>query len=256
MYRLFIATTYLVGTFFLLTFLSFVFSISPQKLVKEFFSQEGLFALKFTLVTALIATFITLPLAVILGYSLARFQFPFKKLLKVTVDLPMAFPELLTGFLLLIMFSGLLKPLTAIFNPVFSPSGVVLAEIAVSLPFASRIVYTTFKQIDKRYEMVARSLGYSFAETFLKVSLPMAKGGLISATVVTFARSFGAFGAVLILGGGVYMKTETLPVGIFLNISYGNLDRAVAMGVVLMAVSFITVWLIELFQKEGEDSRF
>jgi len=253
MERFFIVTTYLVGVLFLTSFLSFVFSISPQKLVSEFLSPEVLFALKLTLLTATVSTLVVLPLGVILGYSLARFEFPFKKLLKVTVDLPMAFPELLVGFLLLMLFSGLLKPFTEFFNPIFSPSGVILAETAVSLPFVSRILYTTFKQIDPRYEMVARSLGYSWREAFLKVSLPMARGGLISATVVGFARSFGAFGAVLIFGGGVYMKTETLPVGIFLNISYGNLDRAIAMGTVLMLVSFATVWIIELFQREVSD---
>jgi len=101
--------------------------------------------------------------------------------------------------------------------------------------------------VDYRLESVARSLGYRPAETFFKVTLPLAKVGLLSAVVVAFARSFGAFGAVLVFAGGVYMKTETLPVGIFLNISYVNLERATVMGLILMLVSLLCLILFETF---------
>lgn len=258
MFPLFTAITYFVGFLFLLAFLSLFLSIEPSKVFKEFFSKEVLFALKLTLETSIISTVVVMLLAVPTAYSLARFNTPLRGFLKILIDLPMFFPELLIGLLLLLLFSdtfgGILKSLNL--QVVFTEKAVLLAEIFVSLPFAVKILYTTFSGIDKRYEMVARSLGYTPFETFLKVSLPMAKHGLISALVVAFARSFGAFGAVLVFAGGVYMKTETLPVGIFLNISYGNIERATVMGIVLMVVSLLTLVLFELCKPKGETGRF
>ncbi len=248
---LFSLPAYLLGGFLLISFLGFILSVSPKVLLRELLSDEVLFAVKLTLTTSSVATLIVVPLSVVVAYSLARFEYPLLRLVKVVVDLPMAFPELLVGFLLLVLFSDLLDPVLGDLSPVFTPAGVVIAQMAVALPFAVRVLYTGFVQLDPRYEMVARSLGYGPFETFLKVSLPMVKAALLSALVVAFARSFGAFGAVLIFGGGVHMKTETLPVGIYLNLSYGNLERAVAMGALLMAVSFLTVLLLELFQKKG-----
>jgi molybdate transport system permease protein len=254
MFFLFATLTYLVGFLFLLAFLSLFLSIEPSEGFKEFFSAEVLFALKLTLWTSIVSTAIVMLLAIPTSYSFARFKFPFKDALKILIDLPMFFPELLIGLLLLLLFSdtfeGFFKKLHI--QVVFTEKAILLAEIFVALPFAVKILYTTFLEIDKRYESVARSLGYTPFETFFKVSLPMAKHGLISALVVAFARSFGAFGAVLIFAGGVYMKTETLPIGIFLNISYGNLDRAIVMGIVLVLVSLLTLVIFEFFKPKTE----
>ncbi len=250
--------TYGVGFLFFITFLSLFLSVNPLEVFKELFTREVGFALWLTLWTSLISTLVVMALAVPTAYGLARFEFPLKGILKILIDLPMFFPELLIGLLLLVLFSdtlsGVLKTLNL--QVVFTKKAVLLAEVFVSLPFAVKILYTTFLGIDKRYEFVARSLGYTPLETFFRVVLPMARHGLLSALVVAFARSFGAFGAVLVFAGGVYMKTETLPVGIFLNISYGNIERATVMGIVLMLVSFLTLVLFERLKPQGEGERF
>lgn len=81
--------------------------------------------------------------------------------------------------------------------------------------------------------MVSRSLGYSEFETFKNITIPLARGGIFASTIITFARCMSAFGAVLILAGGSYMNTETLPITLYLNISYGNLGMAITSGIVL-----------------------
>ena len=230
------------GLLLVLLFGSILFSLPYGDLLKELLSAEFLYALRLTVLTALISTAVVMVFAIPTAYGLARFEFPLKGFIKILIDLPMFFPELLMGLLLLLFFSNLLKV-----NIAFTTTAVVLAEIAVSFPFAVKVLYTTFSGIDKRYELVARSLGYRPLEVFFKVTLPMAKEGLLASLIVAFARSFGAFGAVLIFAGGVYMKTETLPVGIFLNISYGNIERASLMGFLLMAVSFLTLFTFERF---------
>ncbi len=234
------ALPYAVGITFFFLFGSILLFLPYGDFLKELLSEEFLYALRLTIFTALVSTAVVMSVSIPTAYGLARSDFPLKGLIKVLIDLPMFFPELLMGLLLLLFFSNLLKVQIA-----FTTAAVVLAEIFVSLPFAVKILYTTFVGIDKRYELVARSLGYKPIEVFFKVVLPMAKDGLLAALVVAFARSFGAFGAVLIFAGGVYMKTETLPVGIFLNISYGNIERASLMGFLLMVVSFLTLFTFE-----------
>jgi len=257
MVRLFLILTYAVAFVLLLSFLSLLFGADFRRVFfKELFSEEVLFSLRLTLETSIVATFITISLSVPVAYSLARFHFPFKSLIRTFIDMPMTFPELVIGFLLLLLFSNILDPLLVSchihWDIVFSKSAVVIAQVFVALPFAVKILYTEFLNIDPKYEWVARSLGYNLRETFLKVTLPMAKNGLISALVVSFARAFGAFGAVLIFAGGIYMKTETLPIGLYLNLSYGNMERAVAMGVVLILTSFLTLSVVELLYKTGK----
>jgi len=257
MRRIFLITTYLLGIVFFLSFAVFVLSVSPLRFAQLLRDPEVAFALKFSLLTATISTAVTLSVALPIAYSLARYDFPLKRFIKVIVDLPMAFPELLTGLVLLVFFSHLVDPLLGEWAPrlSFTPKAVVLAQTAVALPFAIKVLYTAFEGVDRRYEWVARSLGYKPWEVFFKVVLPMVRGGLFSALAVAFARAFGAFGAVLIFAGGVRMKTETLPVGVFLSLSYGEMDKAVVMGSLLMVASLVTLLIIELLGEGKKQPR-
>ena len=118
-------------------------------------------------------------------------------------------------------------------------------QFFTALPYASRILKSTFDYIDPRLEFVSRSLGYSQMETVFNVSLSLAKNGLLASTVISFARCIGTFGTVLILAGGIYMKTEVLPMTLYLNISYGNMGMALTSGIVLTAVSFVAIYIFE-----------
>jgi len=164
------------------------------------------------------------------------------------VDLPVAFPELVLGLCLLLLFgkTPLGKALSSLgLEFVFTVKGVVVAQFFTALPYAIRIMKSTFDYINPRMEFVSRSLGYGQVETFLKVSLPLAGNGILAAAVISFARCIGTFGTVLILAGGSYMKTETLPVALYLNISYGNMGMALTSGLMLVAVSFVAIFIFE-----------
>ncbi len=211
-------------------------------------SSEMLFALRLSILTSVISTFLVVLFGVPIGYALSRFDFLGKSAVKSIIDLPMAFPELVLGLALLLLFgnTALGRGLSELgVRVVFTKLGIVVAQFFTALPFAVRVIYTTFEGVNPRYEFVARSLGYSEFETFRKVTLPMAKGGLFASTIIAFARSMGAFGAVLILAGGTYMKTETLPITLYLNLSYGNLGMAITSGIVLVLVSFAAILLFE-----------
>ncbi len=256
MRKVFLLISYAVLSVLLVSLLKFLLFIPPSEFLKELSDPEVSFAVKLSLVTGFISTAVVMLFSLPVAYALARYSFPLRRVLSLLLDLPIAFPEILVGLLLLTLFSGfpqrLLNLLGLEIN--FSPLGVVIAQIAVAFPYTVKILFTALERLDPRYEQVARSLGYTPFETFLKVVIPMLKGALVAAATVAFARAFGAFGAVLIFAGGVRMKTETLPIGVFLNLSYGDLNKAIAMGGILIAVAFLTIVVVELLSpKENPD---
>ncbi|MCK5163407.1 MAG: ABC transporter permease subunit [Desulfobacula sp.] len=211
-------------------------------------SEEMLFSLKLTMWTSSLSTALVFMVAVPTGYSLSRINFWGKSMVKAIIDLPIAFPELVLGLCLLLLFGNpVLQNFFGRlgFDFVFTKQGIVLAQFFTALPYAVRIIKSTFDYIPPRLEFVSRSLGYSMFETFLKVSLPLAKSGLLAATIIAFARSIGTFGTVLILAGGSYMQTEILPITLYLNISYGNMPMAITSGIILVIVSFIAILIFE-----------
>jgi len=246
-------------TFCILTALSFTlilfvaitslfFVPNPKDVLRSLQTEEMLYSLKLSILTSTISTAIVLILAVPIGYSLARFSFPGKSIVKSILDLPIAFPELVLGLCLLMLFGGtfvgkFLKDLGV--EVVFTKLGIVVAQIFTALPYATRILYSTFESINPRLELVSRSLGYGEFETFKNVTIPLAREGLFASTIITFARCMGAFGAVLILAGGSYMNTETLPITLYLNISYGNMAMAITSGIVLIVISFLAILVFE-----------
>ncbi len=219
-----------------------------EDVVANIQSKEMLFSLKLSLWTGLLSTFLVLVFAIPIGFALSRFDFPGKGIAKTIIDLPVAFPELVLGLSLLLLFGNtpfgkFLKALGLDF--VFTQKGVVAAQFFTALPYSIRILKSTFDYINPRLEFVSRSLGYSQFETFRKVSLPLAKNGLIASTVISFARCIGTFGTVLILAGGSAGITNTLPITLYLNISYGNMGMALTSGIILISVSFLAIFVFE-----------
>jgi molybdate transport system permease protein len=211
-------------------------------------SEEMRFSLKLSLITGITSTILVMLFALPIGYALSRFRFWGKGLVKTVIDMPIAFPELVLGLCLLLLFgSTILRDILASagINFVFTKKGIVAAQFFTALPYAIRIMKSTFDYINPRLEFVSRSLGYSMFETFKNISLPLAKNGIVASMVISFARCIGTFGTVLILAGGSYMKTEILPITLYLNISYGNMGMALTSGIVLMIVSFLAIFVFE-----------
>lgn len=166
----------------------------------------------------------------------------------------MAFPEIVLGIALLMLFGNntlgnLLRSLGV--NIVFTTFGIIIAQFFVAFPYAVRIIHSTFSYINPRYEFVSRSLGYGEFETFKNITLPLAKNGILASGVVTLARCIGTFAAVLLVGGGTYMKTETLPIAIYFNLSLGNIDMAITAAIILLIISFITIFTLERYANEN-----
>ena len=244
---------------FLLTALLFILLgslfviISPIDIINSILSYEMLYALQLTVMTSIIAATIVMIFALPTAYALSRYSFPLKTLVKIILDIPMALPEIVIGIALLMLFGNtLLGEPFRMFNVyiIFTTTGIVVAQFFVAFPYAVRILYSTFNYINPRYEFVSRSLGYSEFETLRNITLPLAKNGIFAGGVVTLARCIGTFAAVLFVAGGTYLKTETLSIALYLNLSFGNVNMAITAGILLVIISFIAIFFLERYAKE------
>lgn len=211
------------------------------------------FAVYFTLWTSLLATAFAAIVAVPCGFILSRYNFPGKVFIDSLMDIPIVLPPLVSGVALLILFGPILGDTLARFglDVVFSTRGVVLAQWFIATPFAIKTFQHAFNSIDPRLENVARTLGYSPAGVFLRVTMPLAKGGILGGLTMAWARALGEFGATAMLAGITRMKTETLSVAIFLNMSIGDIQFAMATAVIMLIVALILMSVFKVFTGTG-----
>jgi len=223
-----------------------------SEFVKALVSRETLFALEMSLFTATVSTVLCVLTALPAAYALARYDFRGKSVVKTVIDVPLALPSLVVGFGLLIFFGTTpmgkaLENMGLVF--VFTPLGIILAQFTVNISSMVRVMKSTFASINPRYEYVARTLGCSRTRAAVKVLLPMARQGLVAAVAITWSRSIGEFGAVIMIAGSTRMKTETLPVSLFLNMATGELEAAAAAASILIAISLISLVIFEKYFK-------
>lgn len=220
-------------------------------------SEEVLFSLQLSFTTSTISTIICLVIALPASYAFTHFKLPGKRVIEVLLELTLSLPYILLGFALLLIFSSPFgKALKEIgFAVVFQPVGIVFAQLIVNLPFALRMVRTALGNVNPRVEFVAKTLGATRWDVFRTIILPLCRNSIISTFVLTWARGMGEFGATLMLVGVTRMKTETLPGSIYLSISTGNTDTAMATAIIMLMVSALTLAVSNLLNKSVGPSR-
>jgi molybdate transport system permease protein len=124
---------------------------------------------------------------------------------------------------------------------------VILAQFTVSCAFAIRTMRVAFDQISPRTEQVALTLGCTRSQAFWLVSIPEAWRGIVSAAAIAFARSLGEFGPILIFSGATRMRTEVLSTTVFLELSVGKLEAAIAVSLLMVLVAVVVLLLMRFF---------
>ena len=183
-------------------------------------SPVELSALWVSLVVALRAVVVGLPLAVLTGWALARGRFAGRGLLDVLAHAPLVLPPVLVGYGLLLLFGiegPLGAPLLHLFGVrlAFTSAGASLAAGVCAFPLMVRPVRQALEGIDPALEVAARSLGAGFWDRAVTVVLPLAAPGIVGAAVVGFAACLGEFGAVITFAADVPGVTQTLPLAIY-----------------------------------------
>ena len=220
-------------------------------------SEEVLFSLRMSVTTSTISTTICLLLALPTAYAFTRTNMPLKGVAETLLQLTLSLPYILLGVALLLMFSSPFgKALRDVgFAVVFQPTGIVFAQLIVNLPFAIRMIRTAFGDANPRMEFVAKTLGASSFTVFRTIMLPVCRNSIISTFVLTWARGMGEFGATLMLVGVTRMRTETLSGNVYLAISSGNTDMAMATAMIMLLVSAATLVIANVLSKPVGQAR-
>jgi molybdate transport system permease protein len=206
---------------------------------------DPLAAVRLSLVVAVWCTVLGLPIAIALGWLLARKRFVGKTLVTAVVMAPMVLPPVVTGLLLLAAFGkrGVFGPLLGALGiqVPFTIVGAVLAAAIVGLPLYVMSARAAFETVDPAYEELSATLGDPPRRTFVRVTLPLALPGIAGGAVLAFARALGEFGATIVLAGNTD-DTRTIAIAI-----YALLDRPNAHAEVLwLSVASIAISLAAL----------
>lgn len=227
---------------------------SPKQIWEALTKTEIRAAVKLTLISCTLAATLSVWIGIPLGYLLARFRFWGRHLVDTLVDIPIVLPPLVLGLSLLILFHTPIygwKLEDWLSNSVGFPvtyewPAVVLAQFAVACAFAVRTMRITFEQINPRAEDVARTLGCSRAQAFMQIALPQAWRGVIAAYTIAWARSLGEFGPIMVFAGATRMKTEVLSTSVFLELSVGQLDAAVAVSLLMVIMAMFVLLILRI----------
>ena len=244
---------------------------TPLQIWAALNTQEIRYSIFLSLITCTVSSLFALLLAVPVGYLLSRGRFKCKSLLDAALDIPIVLPPMVVGLCLLIFFSrtstghwldegipdamrkmgldvwrtGKAFPLhTTMFT--YTVLGVVLAQFVIGTAFAVRTMRGVFDHLSSRPEDVAMTLGCSRGQAVRMVTLPAARRGMFAAFSIAWARSLGEFGPILVFAGSTRMKTEVLSTTVFLELSGGRLEAAVAVSLLMVALALAVLVAVRL----------
>ncbi len=248
------AAVLLIVFFFLVVLVAAVFLYTGfEDIVSALLSKETFFAIKLSLLTATIATVFSIIIAIPTAYALSKFNFRGKDIINAALNLPIVLPPVAIGAFLLIFFMTSIGSVVETFVQfTYAVPGIILAQLLIITALAIRVIKPAFDALDPEYEQVARTLGYNKLQTFFRVTLPMCKNAVMVAGILAWARAIGEFGATVMLAGATRMKTETLPIAIFLSLARADVTRVIALILILLCIS---VSMLYAMQKLTGDCR-
>lgn len=231
------------------------FSEGVGAFVAHVTSRDALSALKLTLVLSVGATALNTAFGVCIAWVLTRDEFRGRGFFNGLVDLPFVVSPVIAGLMLILLFGrdGWLTPLADAvgLKVVFALPAMLLATTFVSLPFVVREVMPVLAQMGVEQENAAYTMGATGWQAFRHITLPAVRWGVLYGVSLTFARSIGEFGALLVVSGGVSGLTETSTLFIFRSLDDRNYVAAYATAALLAGVSFLVLFAMEFFRKRG-----
>lgn len=244
-------------TFFilLLPILSLINSLSEISFtifLKKAFDPVALSAYSTTITLAFIACIINTFFGFIIAWILTRYNFPGKKIIDASIDLPFALPTSVAGLTLVTIYSeqGWIGNIIKEFDiqVTFTKIGVVIAMIFVSFPFVVRSIQPVLQEIEKELEEVAWSLGASPWKTFQKVVFPTLIPATLTGATLAFSRSIGEYGSIVIISSNFPFKDLITSVLIFQSLEQYDYVGATIVGTVALTISLILLLSINFFQ--------
>jgi sulfate transport system permease protein len=227
-------------------------SIGPQHFWAIASNERILAALKLSFGAAFLAALFNAGFGLLLSWVLVRYRFPGRRLIDAAVDLPFALPTAVAGIALAAIYApngwiGSLADQLG-FKIAFTPGGVVIALIFVSLPFVVRTVQPILENVEKDIEEVSALLGASRLRTVFQVVLPQVYPALITGFTLAFARAVGEYGSVIFIAGNIPMASEIAPLLIVIKLEEFDYAGATVIATTMLAISFALLLVINQLQ--------
>jgi molybdate transport system permease protein len=212
-------------------------------------STRTLFSLRLSLITATSATAISVFFAIPAAYALSRYRFFGRQIIDTILELPMIVSPVALGALILIFFN---TPVGGFVQQngiqvVFTVYGILLAQFITTVGIATRLIKAAMDEIPARYEDAAKTLGASPLKAFLTVTLPLSRKGIIASSILTWAKALGEFGATITVAGSMAMKTETLPVAIFMRLASADIEGTAVLVLILICIGLGLLYGVRVF---------
>ncbi|MCP3890604.1 MAG: molybdate ABC transporter permease subunit [Desulfobulbaceae bacterium] len=218
-------------------------------------TSDDFTAIRLSLMVASSATIITLPIGFAAAYLLAFSNMRGKTFLEGLINLPLVLPPVVVGYLLLLLFgrNGWIGSVLNQFgiNVIFSLKGAIIASSIVGFPLLVRSIRIGMEGIDKQYIQASRTLGASWCDTLISITIPLCYKATLAGMTLMFARSLGEFGATIILAGNIPGVTQTIPLAIYQYTSTpGGDEMALSLCMVSIGLSFVVLLMSEAVNRK------
>lgn len=226
--------------------------VEPSTLLTSLTKPEVVDAFVLSIITASISTMLIGLFGVPLAYCLSRYKFPGSFLVQIIVIIPLVLPPLASGALLLGVFSPQ-SELDKTFPQIeFTQSivGIIIAQTYVASPFMILASMAAFDMVDKSYENIARILGKKNWQVFVRISLPLAKKGILIGFIMTWIRAIGELGATLMLA----YNPHTISIQIYEDNAIGGLSHAIPSIILAILISVMLILAYSLLIKKLDSS--
>lgn len=225
---------------------------SWSEFLQAAFNERALTAYRLSFGAALIAAAINGVFGVLTAWALVRYEFPLKGLVNGVIDLPFALPTAVAGIALATLYApnGWIG---ALFEPAgikiaYTPLGVVVALTFIGLPFVVRTLEPVMRDLSADVEEAAASLGASRFDAISRVILPALGPAWLTGFALAFARAVGEYGSVIFIAGNMPYKSEIAPLLIIIELEQYDYAGAATIAVVMLAVSFLMLFVINAIQ--------
>jgi sulfate transport system permease protein len=216
-------------------------------------NRRTLNALKISFGLSFAAALVNLVMGTVIVWALVRYRFPGRRLFDAIVDIPFALPTAVAGVALTSLFSQngwLGAPLAELgIKVAFTPLGIFVAMIFIGIPFVVRTVQPVLIDLDVEIEEAAASLGAKRWHTVSRVILPSLIPALLTGFALAFARAVGEYGSVVFIAGNLPNVSEIAPLLIVIRLSEFRTADATAIAVVMLVVSFVTIFVVNRIQR-------
>ncbi len=222
--------------------------LGRRQFVESITNADVLHSVWLSVWTSSVAALFALAIAVPAGYLLSRGKGPAIRVMDALVDVPIILPPLLFGISLLVLFqrSAIGPTLEAIgLKFVHEPAGIVLVQVLIAAAYGTRMLKGTFDGLDPRLPAVARTLGCTAGAAFFRVTLPTVRNYVVAAFVIIWARALALYGPVIAFVGSTVGYTEVMPVRIYLEMSIGRLEAALAISLMMIALAGVVLVIVK-----------